>query len=137
MALEAVARIDDLEDGAFQVVEVAGRSVLLVKWQDSLFAVRNICPHQSQAFVGGQVRPWIFGAKLGPPCEARAGNGGPPHWEMSVDEGTPIVQCPWHQWEFRLKDGICTTEPRFRIRSYPVTVDDEGNVYVDTTHRRD
>jgi nitrite reductase (NADH) small subunit len=134
MAVEAVARIDDLDDGVFQVVEVAGRSVLLVRWEDSLYAVRNICPHQSQAFVGGQIRPWIFGKKL--PCQADAEGDAKPAWEMDVDADKPVVQCPWHQWEFRLEDGICATDPHFRVRSYPVTVDDDGNVFVDTSRRQ-
>jgi nitrite reductase/ring-hydroxylating ferredoxin subunit len=132
MAKEAVAKVDDLEDGVFQVVEVAGRSVLLVKWQDSVFAVRNICPHQSQAFVGGQIRPWVYGKKVRAPCGAVLEEGDGPAWEMGVDMGKPVVQCPWHQWEFRLEDGRCATDPHFRVRAYSVAVEDDGTVYVDT-----
>ncbi len=131
MAKEAVAKVDDLEEGAFRVVEVAGRSVLLVKWEDSLYAVRNICPHQSQAFVGGQVRPWVFG-KVGAPCGAVPESERGLEWDMGVDMATPVVQCPWHQWEFRLEDGQCATDPHFRIRAYSVSVDEDGTVYVDT-----
>ncbi len=32
------------------------------------------------------------------------------------------VVCPWHQWHFRLEDGVCTNIPGARVRSFRVEV---------------
>lgn len=57
-------------------------------------------------------------------CPHSGGNlsGGP------VKEG--VVQCPWHQWEFRLVDGVCTHSDRAVVRRYPAEVRD-GVVWFD------
>ena len=42
------------------------------------------------------------------------------------------VTCPWHAWRFRLCDGAWADNPKLKIASYPVTVE-EGCVLVDLT----
>jgi nitrite reductase (NADH) small subunit len=39
------------------------------------------------------------------------------------------VTCPWHQWQFQLKDGICQNIPGAKVASYPVEVRD-GAIWV-------
>lgn len=39
-----------------------------------------------------------------------------------IEEG--IVTCPWHAWRFRLCDGLWADNPRIKIGSYPVRVED-------------
>ena len=41
-----------------------------------------------------------------------------------------IVQCPWHQWEFDLDQGVCTHSKSVGIRRFPVEIRD-GVVWVD------
>ncbi len=35
-----------------------------------------------------------------------------------------IVTCPWHGMEFDITTGRCLANPKVRLRSYPVTVED-------------
>ncbi|OGP86859.1 MAG: non-heme iron oxygenase ferredoxin subunit [Deltaproteobacteria bacterium RBG_13_65_10] len=62
-------------------------------------------------------------------CPHRGG----PLGEGLVD-GT-VVTCPWHGWEYDVTSGKCLTNPKARIRIYPVKV--EGNdVLLDADERR-
>jgi NAD(P)H-dependent nitrite reductase small subunit len=36
-----------------------------------------------------------------------------------------IVTCPWHGWEYDISTGDCLTNPKAKIKSYPLKV--EGN----------
>jgi nitrite reductase (NADH) small subunit/3-phenylpropionate/trans-cinnamate dioxygenase ferredoxin subunit len=50
-----------------------------------------------------------------------------PHMGGALSEGQVeggIVTCPWHAWRFRLADGVWADNPRIRIGSYPVRVED-------------
>jgi nitrite reductase/ring-hydroxylating ferredoxin subunit len=127
MAREAVARVDELREGAIHHAEAAGRSILVIKWRDEVYAVRNICPHQSQSFECGIVRASVQAVP--------GGEDGAP-WDLVLDQDTPVVACPWHQWQFRLADGACATDPNFRVRAYATEVADDGTVFVDTAPRR-
>jgi NAD(P)H-dependent nitrite reductase small subunit len=54
-----------------------------------------------------------------------------PHAGGNLSAGTVadgVVTCPWHQWEFDLSTGACTTSERVCVRRYPVRVED-GVVY--------
>ena len=52
--------------------------------------------------------------------------GGPLH-EGGV-QGTTVI-CPWHHWEFDLKDGSCSLNPYHKLETYEVRVQD-GTVQV-------
>lgn len=120
-----VCAVADLEEGTPHIVQVpGGRTLVIALWRGQVFALRDVCPHQSQSFHCGTVDGRLRGT-------ARPG-------EVAVDDRDPVVRCPWHTWEFRLIDGSCTTDPTLRIRTYPVTVSD-GRVTVDldVSGRRD
>ena len=53
--------------------------------------------------------------------------GAPLHDGM-VSDGQ--VTCPWHQWQFELKDGKCRNIPGARVAAYPVEVR-EGTLWLD------
>jgi NAD(P)H-dependent nitrite reductase small subunit len=36
-----------------------------------------------------------------------------------VVRGEQIV-CPWHQWQFNIKDGTSPLNPKLKIKTYPV-----------------
>jgi len=45
------------------------------------------------------------------------------HAEGPLGEGTldgHVVACPYHGWQFDVRDGSCLTNPQGRIASYPV-----------------
>ncbi|MGN6564337.1 MAG: Rieske (2Fe-2S) protein, partial [Thermomicrobiales bacterium] len=37
--------------------------------------------------------------------------------------------CPWHLWEFDITTGHCLVDPKMRVKTYPVTIE-EGMVVV-------
>jgi nitrite reductase (NADH) small subunit len=111
-----VAGLGDLLEGQPTPHNVCGRAIVLVRWHDEVFAVRNICPHQSQHFDGGRVH-----LRLGAP-------GGPGN--VSVQADAPLLQCPMHAWDYDLHTGFCNVDRKVRVRTYATRVSD-GRVLVD------
>ena len=55
-----------------------------------------------------------------------------PHRQGPLSEGYLdgfLITCPWHGWQFDVRDGRCDTVSRHSVRTYPVRVDETG-VYV-------
>ena len=51
-----------------------------------------------------------------------------PHRGGSLHEGKVeygVVSCPWHEWKFDLRTGICPINPLSKIETYPVWVEDD------------
>ncbi len=112
----AVGRLDDLADGEISIVEVAGRQVGIVRWGDEVFAVRNVCPHVA-----------------GPACgkvRSRLLRGSGTDGELVADRSRPVVVCAWHKWEFDLRNGQATRDPKLRLRTYSVAISDDGEILV-------
>jgi nitrite reductase/ring-hydroxylating ferredoxin subunit len=110
-----VCGLAELEEGAPRIVVHGRREIAVARWGERVYAVRNICPHQSQSFACGTVRARLHGAGAG---------------SVTVDEDDPVIRCPWHTWEFRLLDGTCTTDRQLRVRTYPVEIRD-GRVLIE------
>jgi nitrite reductase/ring-hydroxylating ferredoxin subunit len=56
-----------------------------------------------------------------------------PHKGGSLHEGKlegGIVSCPWHDWRFDLRTGICPTNPLSKIETYLVRVEG-GAIFVE------
>jgi nitrite reductase (NADH) small subunit len=108
MALVDVAGLDELDEGTPTVRKAGGREVVLVRWRDRVFALRNVCPHQTQSFAGGV----IYG---------RIDPGDAPG-VFRVDNDVPVIACPWHHWEYDLETGRCPVDARVRVRAYTTVV---------------
>jgi nitrite reductase/ring-hydroxylating ferredoxin subunit len=104
--------VSNFEDAVPTVVNVYGREVVVIGWKGEFFALRNICPHQSQSFVRGKV------------CYDLVGT---PNGELALSE--PVLVCPWHNWPYDLRTGKCTVDPTKRVRTFEVRVD-EGRVMI-------
>lgn len=83
------------------------------------YALRNLCPH-----------------KLGPLCVGRVSGRPVADAPPSVYAGAPeierdgeIIRCPWHLWEFDITTGQCLVDPKMRVKTYPVAIED-GHVVV-------
>jgi nitrite reductase/ring-hydroxylating ferredoxin subunit len=113
--LVEVARLDDLPEAVPTPVLAGERDLVLVRWRDQVYALRDLCPHMSKSFELGSV--------LGRPT----GEVG----SIAFDGDDPIMTCPWHQYEYSLTTGRCLTDRILRVRRYPVTIDDDGAVRVD------
>lgn len=59
-------------------------------------------------------------------CPHRGG----PIGEGLVGDGR--VTCPWHEWTFEIRTGVCTFNPSAVVRRFPVTVRN-GRVFVART----
>lgn len=94
--------------------KVNGRGLVLIRWGGEVFAVRDICPHQSLSLIRGRVHSRLGGTPGNP----------------TVDQKWPVLKCPWHSWEYGLRDGVCVSDPNLKIRSYAVEVRD-GTVFIE------
>jgi nitrite reductase (NADH) small subunit len=110
-----VTTLGELPEGVPTEFRAAGRNVVLVRWRERVYALRNICPHMSNSFVGG-----LVGGRAAGPVGGHA----------FVDDD-PVMTCPWHQFEFVLDDGRCLTDANLRIATYAVTQGSDGTVSVD------
>lgn len=82
-------------------------------------ALRNLCPHKAGPLCTGRVSGRVV-ADAPPTAE-----------ETNLDlvrEGE-IIRCPWHLWEFDILTGLCLVDPKMRVKTYPVSVED-GKVVV-------
>ena len=84
-----VGRLEDLEHGQIRIVDLAGREIGLVRWDDQVFAVRNVCPHVT-----------------GPACGAVRARltGGPTPGTPTVDHDRPMLVCGWLRSMLTLPD---------------------------------
>lgn len=115
MLIDVAADVD-LVEGTPTVCHVEGRELVLVRWRDEIFALRNICPHQSLPLARGRVHSSLRSAS--------------PSGELQADDTEPLLQCPVHAWNYSLRTGRCVVDPRLRVKTYPATVKD-GRVFVD------
>jgi nitrite reductase (NADH) small subunit len=106
-----VAAAEDLPPGTSLIVDVAGRSIGVIRTTTGrIYALRNVCPHHGAELCVGPVTGMML------PSD--------PHEYLYEDEQT-VVRCPWHGYPFRLEDGRCATRPdKLRVKTYRVEVDD-------------
>jgi len=97
-------------------VFVDGREIGVIAWRGELFALLNVCPHQLGPVCRGHAMPLLVGREGG---------------DMSVDDETVVVVCPWHSWEFDVRTGQGVGGGRRRrLRTFDVKEED-GRVWVD------
>jgi nitrite reductase/ring-hydroxylating ferredoxin subunit len=85
----------------------------------SYHALRNLCPHKLGPLCTGRVSGRVVAAA--PPSSYAP--------ELEVERDGEIIRCPWHLWEFEIATGRCLVDPRVRVKTYPVAVED-GQVVV-------
>jgi nitrite reductase (NADH) small subunit len=118
-ALVDVGAESDFDEGRSRLVVIDGREIGIVRWGDRIFAIRNHCPDQGGPLCAGPVRSLL---EAGPDGE---------HVTLSLDEGRPVIACPWHHYEFDLHTGHELRGGR-RAITYQVERED-GRVYVRTS----
>ena len=95
----------------------AGIGVFNIK--GSFHALRNLCPHKSGPLCTGRIGPRVV-SDAPPTVDG--------HTLDLVQEGE-IIRCPWHMWEFEIATGRCLVDPKARVKTYPVVIE-EGQVVV-------
>lgn len=120
MTVVDVGAVDDFPDRRVTIVSANGRSIGVVAWRGEWFALRNICPHLGAPLCTGELWPLLTQESV-------------TSEDLTVDLDRPVLMCPWHHWEFDLRDGGAITGKE-RARTYPVHIED-GRVKVDTSNR--
>jgi nitrite reductase (NADH) small subunit len=92
-----LGRFDEFAEGQIRIVEANGQELGVVKWKGEVYVIRNVCPHQKGPIGRGKVR-------------RRLRCLGPQH-EITADDESPVVVCPWHRWEFDLRSGRPIWDP--------------------------
>lgn len=109
MAGIRVCHVDDIAPGEKRTVEVAGRSLVLMRDGTSFHAVRGLCPHQGAPLGDGRLGGTMVDSPVGAYCYGRQGQ---------------VLRCPWHGWEFDITTGRSLHDPDgARVRRYEVTVE--------------
>ena len=115
MARYVVARAEEIPPGERKLVDVANRSVGIFNLGGEYFALRNRCPHQAGPVCQGRVSGFVQSTTPGEYLYSRKGE---------------ILRCPWHGWEFDIRNGQSWYDPvRPRVRRYEVAVA-EGSTLV-------
>ncbi len=101
---------------------------------DTKLKLDNLQPGASDFFAVGDLQVAVFREAdavfaLDNICPHR---GAPLH-EGFIRDG--YVTCPWHQWQFQLKDGFCLNIPKMKVASFPVEVRD-GAIWVDVPEKK-
>ena len=108
MASHVVAETAEIPPGGRKIVDVEGRSIGIFNVGGEYLAVRNRCPHQGGPLCLGTLVGAVESPEPGVYRHSRPGE---------------MIRCPWHAWEFDLRDGRSWFDPAHkRVRSYEVTV---------------
>ncbi len=92
-----------LEVNSMKMAKVGETPIALIRTSEGVFALDNACPHQGYGLVTG---------------------------DLGVDgSGDPVVTCQWHNWKFRVSDGVCTVGQE-NVACHQVHVDDSGEISV-------
>jgi nitrite reductase (NADH) small subunit len=115
-----VCRLDELDPGERKIVSIGGRLIGVIRTEDAIYAIRNVCPHQGAELCRGGVSGTML------PSAAH---------EYVFGMHGRVLRCPWHGWEFDMETGRSVFDPdNVRVRTYPVTVED-GSIVVEMPGR--
>ena len=113
-----ICRVDELAPGEKRGYTIKNIPLVVVhSVHDEFYAIYEFCPHQRASLgdgvLGGQTIARQPGAKF-----------------AYVREGE-ILRCPWHNYCFDIKTGLCLTEPnKFRVKTYPILIENH-EVFLD------
>ena len=109
-----VARTDEIGLGKSKLITVKGRDIGVFNVKGEYFAMANKCPHQGGPLCRGKI---IGLAESAMPGEYRL-----------VRQGE-MVRCPWHGWEFDLRNGQSWCDPgNTYVKQYAVAVEPGAEV---------
>jgi nitrite reductase/ring-hydroxylating ferredoxin subunit len=107
---------DELADGSVRIVSVKNLEIAVIRHGGRYYAYHNHCPHQ-----GG---PACEGVRMPQVSDQLDDNGR--FIGHAYDENDIHIVCPWHGYEFHLKDGVNVSDPKVRLKKFNVTERDGG-----------
>ena len=112
MAEHVIGSIGDFPPGTHRVIKVRNAEIGVFNVGGRLYALPNLCPHQFGPLCTGTVSGTTA-------CNAETG------WKFAWIRDGEIVTCPWHGIEFDITSGQSLTNPRLKVRTYAITVEDD------------
>jgi nitrite reductase (NADH) small subunit len=106
---------DQLRKDRRAIAEINGTKVALFFNGERFFAVRNNCPHAGAPLYWGTVTGTLLPSQPGEYIYGRDGL---------------VLECPWHRREFDLETGCGLSDPRMRVKTYPVWTE-AGEVWIE------
>ncbi|GAB2745374.1 Rieske (2Fe-2S) protein [Salinifilum aidingensis] len=114
-----VGTSEDVPEGGRYVVDVAGTTIGIFRFQGALYAYENRCPHQ-----GGPVCQGRLVSRVREVLDDERRSRG-----MDFDEDELHIVCPWHGFEYDVTTGSHPGKQQIRLHDVPVA-EEEGRVYV-------
>jgi nitrite reductase/ring-hydroxylating ferredoxin subunit len=114
-----VSASSDLTNGQMKLLDFDSYEIGVYRHDDQLYAYRSQCPHQ-----GG---PACEGMIIGKVCDVLDAERR--LVQQTFDDGDMRIVCPWHGWEFHMKDGRNVCDPKLGLRAHKV-FEREGEIYV-------
>ncbi len=112
MPTHTIGPAADLPPGAHRVVTIRNAQIGVFNVGGRFYALPNRCPHQFGPLCQGP-----GGATTA--CNAATG------WQLAWIRHGEILTCPWHGIEFDITTGHSLTNPRLKVRTYPITVEND------------
>jgi nitrite reductase (NADH) small subunit len=111
-----VGQVEDFVVGQCKPFVVENKEYLIWRTDEEFFATRNECPHQGAPLHCVKLTGTLVPSDVG---------------ILKYDMENRVIRCPWHRWEFDVKDGktLFGTEHR-RIQSFRVKVQN-NEVFLD------
>lgn len=109
-ARHEICLADELPIGGRKIVEIGRRSIGIFNVHGTLYAIKNVCPHQGAELCRGTVGGTML------PTDT------PGKYDYAMDG--QVLRCPWHFWEFDLTTGemLFVPEP-IRVKRYDVAIE--------------
>ena len=111
--------VDEFPDRSVTLVRAGSREIGIVRWNNEVYAVSNVCTHQRGPLCRGRLGARLTAAAPG---------------EFELDEETPVLACPWHGWEFDVRTVRALWDERYAVRTYGTRVEN-GRVLVELERR--
>jgi len=108
-----------LKPGQKLITSIGGREIGLYNVGGQFYAIRNRCAHQMGPACQGDVFDRIE-AKTTPDRKIKE----------YVAEYKTVLACPWHGWEYDLRTGVCLWNKQYKVRTYRVGKNENGEVTI-------
>jgi len=110
-----VCPASEIPAGGKKIVEADGLSIGVFNIAGKFYAIKNVCPHAGAPLCRGHIQTTHRPAEVGEFVPALEGR---------------VLRCPWHGWEFDIVTGKGLYDRNSRVATYPVEVDEDGNIVV-------
>jgi 3-phenylpropionate/trans-cinnamate dioxygenase ferredoxin subunit len=111
-----IGKVGEIPVGGRRIFEVGGRGgVGVFNVGGTYYAIRNRCPHRGGPLCRGRQRPHVVAPDVN---------------RYAFEREYEVLKCPWHQWEFDLKTGWSLYDPKMRVQTYSVVIEDDQVVLV-------